>query len=62
MNEIGKLLQIAFPAILAIYKHYREANPNDPTLTDEQIIELLRMDSQEIADKAKTWLAAHPGA
>jgi hypothetical protein len=60
MPKILEILNTVLPPLIQIYKEYREANPDQPALTDDQIIELLRGDSQEIVNKANAWLAAHP--
>ena len=57
-----ELLNIVVPSLIAFYKELRDANPNQPALTDEEIIGLLRLNSQDVVDKARAWLAAHPPA
>lgn len=53
------LLNTLLPALIAFYKELRDATPDQPALTDEAIIELLRSDSQDIVDRAQAWLDAH---
>lgn len=54
------LLNTALPALIALYKEVRGANPDQPALTDDQIIDLLRTESQVVVDKARAWLDSHP--
>lgn len=56
------LINLALPALIALYKELRAANPDQPSLTDAQVIDLLQSDSQSVVDKAAAWLAAHPAA
>lgn len=58
--QLLRLLNSALPVLIALYKQLRDANPNDPAMTDDFIVELLRTDSQRVVDKANEWLAAHP--
>lgn len=60
-SKILQILNTALPAAIALYREYRAASPDQPALTDGQIIELLRIDAQDVVDQAKLWLAAHPG-
>lgn len=55
------LLNMALPALIALYKQLRDDNPNDAALTDAQMIDLLQSDSTQVEQKAKAWLASHPG-
>lgn len=55
-------LNTTLPALLALYKSLRDANPTQPALTDAQVIDLLQTDSAQVEQKAKAWLAAHPKA
>lgn len=62
MGAIGPLLNTLLPHVISLYRIWREHNPNDASLTDAQIIDLLRGDAQTVVDRAKTWLDAHPKA
>lgn len=62
MAGILALLNSVLPGLIALYKKVRDEVPGDPSLTDEQIIELLKTDSDAIVEQANEWLAAHPGA
>lgn len=55
------LLNMALPALIALYKQLRDDNPNDAAFTDAQMIDLLQSDSTQVEQKAKAWLASHPG-
>lgn len=56
------LLNLLLPAVIGLYKELRNSNPDQPSLTDEQIVDLLHSDSTEVVNKAKTWLASHPAS
>lgn len=60
--NMGVLIGTILARAIQAWKAYKELNPNDPTLTDDQAIELLRMDSVAGARQADEWLAAHPKA
>lgn len=62
MNQLLALLNVLLPPLLAQYKRLRDANPNQPSLTDEQVIELLGLDADRIARQADEWLASHPAS
>lgn len=54
------LLNMALPALIALYKELRAGNPNEAAFTDAQMIDLLQSDSSQVEQKAKAWLASHP--
>jgi hypothetical protein len=60
MTETIKLLNVILPHVIALWKRVREEAPDAPTLTDQQVIELLRQDSQNVVTTAEEWLAEHP--
>lgn len=60
MGAILATLNVVLPQIIAFYKSLRDANPDQPALTDAQVIELLHTDSAAIEAKARGWLATHP--
>lgn len=55
--KIIELLAVAVPRVVSTLNRLKTENPN---LTDDEAIELLRADSQRIADESAAWLAAHP--
>lgn len=55
--KIVELLAVAVPRVVAAYNRLKAENPN---LSDDEAVELLRADSQRIADQSADWLAAHP--
>jgi hypothetical protein len=59
---ILKLVNVALPAVLAVWRQIRESNPAAPTFTDAQVIEMAGMKADEIVATADAWLAAHPPA
>lgn len=62
MAGILALLNSVLPGLIALYKSVRNEVPGDPSLTDAQIIALLKMDSDAIVAQADEWLAQHPGS
>lgn len=61
MTGILALLNSVLPGLIALYKKIRDEYPNDPSLTDDQMIELLKMDSDAIVAQANEWFAQHEG-
>lgn len=60
MGAILALLNSTLPGLIALYKLIRAEVPGDPSLTDAQIIALLKLDSDAIVAQADEWLAQHP--
>ena len=60
MGALLAILNAGLPHIIAVWKALKEQNPNDPALTDDQVIELLSLDAKDIVAKADDWLAQHP--
>lgn len=54
------LLNVLLPHAISLYKMLRSQNPDQPAMTDEFIIDLLRSDAQAVMDKANAWNLAHP--
>lgn len=51
------LLNIILPHVIQLWRQAKEADPNAATYTDEQVIELLRGESQTVVDRGNAWLA-----
>ncbi len=62
MNQLLALLNVLLPPLLAKYKELRDRTPDQPALTDDQIIELLGLRADRIAAQAEEWLAEHPAS
>jgi hypothetical protein len=56
------LLNALLPSLIALYKELRDANPDQPALTDAAIFDLLHTESAAVATRAQQWLLAHPAA
>jgi hypothetical protein len=56
------LLNVLLPSLLAVYVELRDATPDQPSLTDAAILDLLQTESGAIVAKAQAWLDAHPSA
>lgn len=55
------LINLFLPIAIDLYKKlWRDANPNQPELTDEQALDGLLSRSAGMIDKYTAWLAAHP--
>jgi hypothetical protein len=60
MNVALQALNAALPAIIAAWKALKEQDPKAPTYTDEQVVELLAIESSAVVKQADEWLAQHP--
>lgn len=54
------LINLILIHVIKLWRQYRDANPDQPNLTDAEVIALLKADAQAIVDKGEKWLADHP--
>lgn len=55
-----KILDAVLAVLPKVVAAYNRLKGENPLMTDEEAIELLRVDSQRFYDEAQAWLAAHP--
>lgn len=56
------LLNTLLPSLIALYIELRDANPDQPALTNAALLDLLETESRSVVSKAQAWLLEHPAA
>lgn len=55
-----QILNTSLPLAIAAYKMFRDANPDQPALTDAEIADLAITKHEDVAARGRAYLADHP--